>query len=373
MIVKIIYLLKDKRISVKKIFKQSFVKKLKYRCKILYENKLYPLKSEVIIHNKITDQIKIKLLYYNHFSYINDLIRGIESFYLIRISKEHTINYNKLKQFLKYKNMIKLIYKIKTEGERIQIFGSDFVNNNKNKCIIIYQNNIFPLQEFFSIKEKEKNKLEIILIELEDIYNRSYMFCDCFSLESFSLIEVDEKEHKEVENSEIKDFYSSDKSSEFYTNLSFSLVKRGSTMINNKNSSKKRSILNLYQYLSFIPTKFGWDTSNCIDMSNMFNGCISLISLNEISKWNTKNVINMTAMFKDCSSLKSLPDLSRWNTNNLINIKEMFSECSQLIALPDISKWNTKNIKNLNLMFKNCSSLISVPDISKWNIKNVKN
>ena len=42
--------------------------------------------------------------------------------------------------------MIKLIYKIKTEGERIQIFGSDFVNNNKNKCIIIYQNNIFPLQ-----------------------------------------------------------------------------------------------------------------------------------------------------------------------------------------------------------------------------------
>ena len=283
MIVKIIYLLKDKKPSVK-IFKQYFVKKFKYRSKILFENKLYPLKSEFIIPNKITEKIKIKLLFYNNFMNINDLIRGIEKFYLVQINKELTINYNKLKQFLKYKNMIKLTYKIKKEEKRIQIFGNDFVNTNKNKCIIIYQNNIFPLQEFFTIKEKENNKFEIILIELEDIYNRSHMFSDCFSLESFSLIEVDEKEKKENENSEIKDFNSSDKSFEFYPNYNFSLVKRGSTIINNKNSSKKSSILNLYQHLSFIPHKFEWDTSSCTDMSNMFNGCISLISLNDISK-----------------------------------------------------------------------------------------
>ena len=49
----------------------------------------------------------------------------------------------------------------------------------------------------------------------------------------------------------------------------------------------------------------------------------------------------------------------------------MFLGCISLISLPDISNWDTQNIKNMNGLFSNCSSLQKLPDISKWNIKNV--
>ena len=57
----------------------------------------------------------------------------------------------------------------------------------------------------------------------------------------------------------------------------------------------------------------------------MFYGCISLISLPDLSKWNTSNVENMSFMFSRCNSLNSLPDLSKWNTSNVNNMSEMFS------------------------------------------------
>jgi len=43
--------------------------------------------------------------------------------------------------------------------------------------------------------------------------------------------------------------------------------------------------------------------NNIIDMSHMFNGCSSLLSLPDISKLNTNNFTNMSHMFNGCSSL----------------------------------------------------------------------
>ena len=50
---------------------------------------------------------------------------------------------------------------------------------------------------------------------------------------------------------------------------------------------------------------------------------------------------------------------------NITNMSYMFSGCSSLISLPDISKWNNNNVTNMSFMFYGCSSLISLPDISK--------
>ena len=46
-------------------------------------------------------------------------------------------------------------------------------------------------------------------------------------------------------------------------------------------------------------------------MSEIFNKCISLISLPDISKWNTQNVVNMIGMFYGCYSLIPIPDISK--------------------------------------------------------------
>ena len=75
-------------------------------------------------------------------------------------------------------------------------------------------------------------------------------------------------------------------------------------------------------------------------------------------------VTDMSYMFEGCSSLISLPDISNWNTNKVTDMSYMFDRCSSLISLPDISNWNTHNVYNMSNMFYKCSSLISLPDIS---------
>ena len=96
---------------------------------------------------------------------------------------------------------------------------------------------------------------------------------------------------------------------------------------------------------------------NVINMSYMFYGCSSLLSLPDISKWNTNIVTNMSFMFYGCSSLLSLPDISKWNTNNITKMNRLFFGCSSLSSLPDISKWNTNNVI-MNDIFSNCSNII---------------
>ena len=50
---------------------------------------------------------------------------------------------------------------------------------------------------------------------------------------------------------------------------------------------------------------------NHIIIKEMFNNCISLLSLPDISNWNTDKAIDMSKMFYNCESLQSLPDISR--------------------------------------------------------------
>ena len=107
------------------------------------------------------------------------------------------------------------------------------------------------------------------------------------------------------------------------------------------------------------------------NMSYMFCGCLSLLSLQDISKLKTDNIIDLACLFSGCISLTELPDISKWNTNNVTDIGCIFHGCSSLTKLPDISKWNTNNVTNIGCIFYGCSSLIELPDISKWNINNV--
>ena len=69
----------------------------------------------------------------------------------------------------------------------------------------------------------------------------------------------------------------------------------------------------------------------------------------EIKLKGINNIKDMSFMFCGCLSLISLPDISKWNTNNIINMNGIFSGCSLLTKLPDISKWNIKNVTTLNV------------------------
>ena len=72
------------------------------------------------------------------------------------------------------------------------------------------------------------------------------------------------------------------------------------------------------------------DTSNVIDMSDMFKACPYLTSVGDLSNWNTSNVTNMSLMFADCKSLSEAGDISQWNTANVTNMTSMFIRCAKL-------------------------------------------
>ena len=287
--------------------------------------------------------------------------------------------------------------------EKIKILGEKFVDKNKYKCKIIYNEKESDLTEYFKNDNKDNhaNILKIQLTISKNITDISCMFHECKALlsikdisnldnsntinlnRSFSDYNSNYSLVKSNCSSETgnKSFYDdSIKFSRIHSNTNTSDLTGINDIINNDNIFLKQTFYNVTN-MSFmfygcsslisLPDISKWDTKNVIYMSSMFSGCSSLISLPDISKWDINNVNYISGMFCRCSSLISLPDISKWKTNNVIYMISMFNGCSSLISLPDISKWNIENVTYMNSMFSGCSSLISLPDLSVWNIQNV--
>ena len=112
-----------------------------------------------------------------------------------------------------------------------------------------------------------------------------------------------------------------------------------------------------------------FDTSQVTKMSEMFERCYSLISL-DVSKFDTSKVTDMSSMFSYCRGLTSL-DVSKFDTSNVTNMDSMFSYCSSLTSL-DVSKFDTSKVTNMYSMFSGCSSLTSL-DVSKFDTSKITN
>ena len=268
---------------------------------------------------------------------------------------------NKNNANIEYNNEINITYNIENEND-IHIFGKNFVENNKDKCKLVFENKEYKMSQNFHIKNDIKNKLNELQIKLKysnNITNMSYMFSDCTSLSS------------------LPDIYKLN--TDNATNMSYMFYHCNSltslpdiSKWNTKNVTNMSNMFNDCKSLLSLPDISKWNTNNVTNMSCIFGCCLSLTSIPDISKWNTGNVTNMSIMFSDCKSLTSLPDISKWNTGNVTSMSYMFYNCKSLTLLPDISKWNTKNVTNMSYMFCDCKSLSSLPDISKWNSNNVK-
>ena len=199
-------------------------------------------------------------------------------------------------------NEIEISYK-NNKNTKLQLFGKEFVINNKDKCKIKYKNNLYDLQfgydnkSFFNFDENLKIKLQIF----DEVTDLSYMFKDCSLLTGLS--------NNKINTEKISDM---------------SYMFMGCTSLN---------------YCSGISK---WNTSNVTNMSNMFYGCESLESLPDISKWDTKNVKYMNYMFSKCKQLKSFPNINNWNTSKMKCSIGIFSQINENIY-PDISNWNNKN------------------------------
>ena len=174
----LIYIVKKNQ-SIINIFNPYFVYKFSVKCRIIYCNKIYPLIDQICITDPKIEQFKIKLISFidiNIFD-IELLTNGCECL----IDYCENIKYKKENNtFIKYRNQkfhqfSKMIYKcgnydsdyINGNLGNFRIFGQNFVNKNKLNCIIKYKNKIFPLKEFFIVKnlksDNEEKNYEILL------------------------------------------------------------------------------------------------------------------------------------------------------------------------------------------------------------------
>ena len=303
----------------------------KIKCNIRDDN-LIGDSNDSIIENKDTNLINndekkniINILENNNDN--NDEIYGDEYFiYLLSIILNDYINFPNINHIETIENIelyiiisthdyneIKLNYEINDDSNlnNIEIFGENFVNNNKESCFLIINKKILDLKRSICLNDVFDNI----------IINRPIQLEVCLIEKKYKLM----------------------------TNLSY--------MFDNISTLTSKS-------------NFGdFNTSNIKSMKYMFNNCKLLKTLPDISNMNTENVSDMSYMFNNCSSLLNLPDISKWNTEKVNDISHMFQNCELLTSLPDISEWNTNNIEKIEEAFNNCKSLSSLPNISKWNIR----
>ena len=281
-------------------------------------------------------------------------------------------------------NQMTIIYNIGFLDDKIELFGTEFVENNRNNCFIIIDGKQQELCTHLLLddKMKKQNTLEIKLVEIREITNMSHMFDNRKYLSLpraiFDSLPLFSKLKKISSILSLPDISNWEAKNITDMNYMFSdcILLKSLPDISKWNTSNVSNMSHMFYYcesLESLPDISKWNTSNTLNMSFMFYSCKSLKSLPDISKWNTSNVTDMSCMFRSCQSLKNLPDISKWDTKNVNDMTLMFEYCTSLLFLPDISKWDTKIVTSMGGMFSNCRALTSLPDISKWNTSNVFN
>ena len=164
---------------------------------------------------------------------------------------------------------INIIYDIKQENI-IRIFGTKFVENNKNICKMMIDNKEFEITEEYNIEnyKNNNNKLKIILKGITNVTNMTEMFRECSLLSS--LPDISKWNTNKV------------------TNMSYMFYGCSS--------------------LSNLPDISKWNINKVTNMSYMFYRCCSLSKLPDISKWNMNITTNKEGMFNGCSNSLKIPN-----------------------------------------------------------------
>lgn len=120
--------------------------------------------------------------------------------------------------------------------------------------------------------------------------------------------------------------------------------------------------------LTYIEGMENLNTSEVTTMSDMFEGCFSLTSL-DLSHFNTAKVTDMTRMFSDCGTQTMTLDVSHFDTQNVTNMQGMFAFYKQTEL--DLSGFDTRNVTNMSGMFALSSDLKAIYVGNSWTVESV--
>jgi len=249
----------------------------------------------------------------------------------------------------------KIIYDIEDFNKMVPIFGKQFVENNKEKCYIIYNNRKYRLQSYFKFEKNGLNEIE--LQEVEQLKDLSHMFTFAYSIKNFDFLS--EWDLSNVEN--ISYMFAA-------TNINDLRSVSGWNTRNIKNMTglfcleydkTPNSITDLN------PLK-NWDVSNIEDISFMFGGR-KISSLKSLERWELFKIKSLEGMFRKCEFLNGLEGIENWNLFSCKNIKDMFYQCKGIKSLVPLKYWDTSKIENMSRLF--CGNdLESLEGLENWNL-----
>ncbi|WEV46420.1 BspA family leucine-rich repeat surface protein [Bifidobacterium sp. ESL0690] len=117
-----------------------------------------------------------------------------------------------------------------------------------------------------------------------------------------------------------------------------------------------------------------WKTGMTFNMQDMFDVDPGLTTITGLDHWDTSAVTDMAGMFRTDvyghSQLRSIGDLSGWDMSNVVYTSDMFDENLNLTDVGDLSGWNLKSAKIAEWMFSN-TSISTLGDVSNWGMGNV--
>ena len=273
--------------------------------------------------------------------------------------KKYICSLCKNNHYLTHDDEILLKYSIKQYSSKLRIFGQKFSEINKKNCIVIYEGKEYKLKPTLNLKILKLKNTNYFEIRLKGINNIN--ISGMFdNCEKLVSISV-------LSNSQFDTIDITDMSYLFNNCINLLYLPDISNWNTNKVTNMEQMFNNCRSLLN-LPDISKWITSNVFNMNNMFTNCLKIKVFPDISKWNTSKVKYMNGLFQGCINCNILPDISKWNISNVTSIESIFAHCESIEKFPDISKWDTKNIINIKNLFDNCKKATILPDISKWDI-----
>ena len=244
----------------------------------------------------------------------------------------------------------KFKYLTKKNKELINIFGEEFVKNNKNKCNIIIDNSIdSELRTKFYFELKGEHTITLIINEEDVNFNGLFDFKINIGLvNSFvptddkNILEFFKSKNRVIDASSLEDL----DTSKF---ISLSHMFTGCANIKN------------FYFLK------NWNVSKCTDFSGLFFGC-SFTKIDFLEKWDVGKATNFLDMFKYCINLNDLKYIKNWNVENAEIFKTMFDRCYSLTDVNALQNWNMGKAKDISWMFTWCNKLTTIDSLYKWKL-----
>lgn len=110
--------------------------------------------------------------------------------------------------------------------------------------------------------------------------------------------------------------------------------------------------------LSNINFGTSFKTTSVTNMQHMFSGCEKLSNI-DLSSFNFSSVRDLSYLFSECHALTTIQFPARVEPANGCNMSGMFTGCTSLITL-DLSMFYTNKVTKMLAMFSSCSNLTTI-------------